>query len=102
LEKGFKMVDQALAKNARDPSLSPEQRSELVKLHAAIRNRAASWGAVRWQLEQVQAERDALKKDLEKFKSSTPTASGTAPSGPSIAHISARERAFGALRQLAK
>ncbi len=83
LTKGFEMVDKAFAENSMDPRLTPEQRAAIVKRHAAVRNRAASWGALRHQNEQLTAKIAALEKDLAGYSQSTPPAGGSNGNTPS-------------------
>ena len=103
LQKGYALVDKAFAANPLDPKLSPEQRVEAVRLHAAVRNRAAAFGRLTTTISKLQAEKAALVKELEQFKSSTPTTGGQPASGqPSTAPASARDSIFAALRAKAK
>ncbi len=83
LTKGFEMVDKAFSENSMDPRLTPEQRAAIVKRHAAVRNRAASWGALRYQNEQLTAKIAALEKDLAGYSQSTPPAGGSNGNTPS-------------------
>jgi len=85
LTKGFELVDKAFGENSMDPRLTPEQREAIVKRHSAVRNRAASWGALRYQNEQLNAKIAALEKDLASYKQSDPAVNGgggNAPSAP--------------------
>jgi hypothetical protein len=81
LAKGFQLVDTAFSQDPRDPKLTPDQRSAVVKRHAAVRNRAAAWGAMRHDLTKALAQVKALEKKLGGYKTSTPPAAGTTPSG---------------------
>jgi hypothetical protein len=79
LAKGFELVDRAFAEDPRDPRLTPDQRAAIIKRHAAVRNRAASWGALRYSDAQKDIKIAALEKQLSGYKSSTPPATGTQP-----------------------
>lgn len=80
IEAGFKLVDRAYSENAMDPRLTPEQRTERIRRHAAVRNRAASWGALRYQNERLTKQIEALEAELKSYKTSQPPAGGrTAP-----------------------
>ena len=72
LARGYQLVDAALAKNPFDPSLTPEQRSSVVRQHAAIRNRAAAFGRLVSMLGKSESRIAELEKELSGFKASTP------------------------------
>lgn len=82
LAKGTELVARAFNERPDDPNLTPEQRASIVKRHAAVWNRAASWGALRHENESLLAKITALEKDLASYKGSQPPAGGTIP-GPS-------------------
>ena len=85
LEKGFKLVDEAYSQNAYLPNLSPEQRQAIIRKHAAVRNRAASWSALRYQNETLQQRLSDLETKLKQYQESTPAAGGRqgqAPAAP--------------------
>lgn len=83
LEKGFKFVDEALSANAMLPSLTPEQRKEVVRKHAALRNRAASWGALRFDNGRLKTRVQELEAKLKEYEEAEPTTDGrTTPSTP--------------------
>jgi hypothetical protein len=99
LQKGYALVDKAFAANPLDPKLTPEQRIEAVRLHAAVRNRAAAFSRLTGRLTKLEAEKAALQKELDQYKSSTPPAGGQPSSGqPSASPASARDAIFSALR----
>ena len=85
LAKGFELVDHAFNQDPRDPKLTPEQRAAVVKRHAAVRNRAASWGAMRHELTRVQAKLEAAEKQLKGYKGSTPGTAGSTPASNTTA-----------------
>lgn len=102
LQRGYEMADKAFSISPTDPRLTSEQRAEVVRLHAAIRNRAAGFGRLAFQNQKLEAELATLKAELGKFKGAQPgagtpqppPASGTGPS-------STRESVYDALRKLA-
>lgn len=98
LTKGFEIADRAFAVSPLDPRLTPEQRAEVVRLHAAVRNRAAAFGRLSYQNEKLSAEIAALKAELGKYKGSQPGAGEGQREKPEIGHSSARESVFAALR----
>ena len=102
LKQGFTLVDRAYTENAHNPQLSKEERAEIVKRHAAVRNRAASWGALRYENDALKAKLAALEKDIETYKSSTPPAGGTAVPNGATSLVSARDRMNAELVKLAR
>jgi hypothetical protein len=84
LEKGYALVDKAFAVNSADPRLTAEQRAEAVKMHAAVRMRAAGFGPLRAKYDAAIAKISALEKELAGFKNTVPPVSGTngEPSAP--------------------
>jgi hypothetical protein len=105
LEKGFALVDKAYsAPNINDPSLTTEQRSEIVRMHAAVRNRAASWGRMRYEVERSVGRIAELEKELGKYKGSVPGTGGTthSPVASGAVRVSAKDSVFAALRAKAK
>jgi hypothetical protein len=76
LEKGFKLVDEAFTANAHDPKLTSEQRAEVIRKHAAVRNRAAAFGPLRHKVEKLEEQLKEALSELEEFKSTTPTPGG--------------------------
>ena len=76
LSKGYELVDKAFALNSADPRLTPQQRAEAVKMHAAVRMRAAGFGPLRFQYNAALARISALEKELAQFKDTVPTTGG--------------------------
>lgn len=101
LAKGFELVDRAFTENPNDPKLTPEERAKIVRRHAAVRNRAASWGRLNANYEKALTELEALKKELAQYKESVPSTGGRTPA-VTPATTSAHDAVFGALRKLAK
>ena len=101
LEKGFKMVDAALAMNPLDPRLNPEQRKEAVRLHTAIRNRAAAFGRMASMVAQKESRIAQLESELKQYKGSAPEAGGSSTPA-AVAPVNARGSVIGALHKLAK
>lgn len=80
LGKGFALVDKAFAENPMDPRHTPEQRAEIVKRHAAVRNRAAAFGPMKYIIRKLREQVAELEKANKEFKGSQPPAAGgTAP-----------------------
>jgi hypothetical protein len=102
LDAGFKLVDQAFSQSPADPRLTPDQRATVIKMHTALRNRAAAWGVANWEKEQALARVVELEKELKAYKETTPPTAGSEPSSQPSVPGSAKERMFGELRKLAK
>lgn len=100
LAKGYELADKAFSANPLDPRLTPEQRAEVVKVHAAVRNRAAAFGRTMYQLQKANEMIESLKKQLGQFKSTVPGA-GEGGREKTDAPASARDSVFGALRKIA-
>lgn len=89
LAKGYALVDKAFASDPRNPSLTPEQRKEAVKLHSAMRNRAAAYGRLKLLVKRGETRIGELEKLLEEFNQSEPGTAGgngkatTTKTGPS-------------------
>ncbi len=103
LEKGFALVDKAFSENPADPKLTPEQRKEVIRRHAAVRNRAAAWGPMRVKMEALAAQVKALTEELGQYKELEPGAGGdrktNAPNAPGG---TAKEQMMDALKKKAR
>lgn len=102
LGKGFQLVDQAYSENPTDPRLTPEQRAAAIKRHVAVRNRAASWGAIKFERDTLKARVEQLEKDLAAYKDTEPPAGGTAPGGNVDPGGSKIESVYAAIRAKAR
>jgi len=102
LKKGFEMVDRAFTLNPSDPKLTPQQRADVVRLHAAVRNRAAAYGRLVFELKGLRAKLAEANKKIEGYQTSAPATSGRggSPEAPTTGK-SARERMFSELEKLA-
>lgn len=102
LAKGFELVDRAFRENPMDTKLTPEERASVIKRHAAVRNRAAAFGRMLYQNNQLKERISALEKELGQFRESTPTTSGGQQPKPASGPMSARESLEQGLAKLAK
>lgn len=102
LDKGLKLVDQAFGENPMNPNLTPEQRAQVVKRHAAVRYRAAAFPRLHKAYTKLQAEVEALQKDLAKYQASTPPIGGGQPQSAGGNGGSARDQVLAELRKRAK
>lgn len=81
LSKGFELVDKAFSDaNPRDPRLTPEQRKSIIERHAAVRNRAAAFGPLRFEAERLTKRVGELEKELAEYKATeAPQGGGARP-----------------------
>lgn len=84
LSKGAELVDKAFATLRPDFS-NGEPRADVIRRHAAIRQRAIAFGPLRHAYEQMTAERDSWKSKYEAIAKSTP------PTTPQMAHDKSAE-----------
>lgn len=103
LQKGYELVDQGFMRRPDDPGLSPEERQTIIKIHAAIRNKAAGWNALRWENQQLVSQLEALKKKLAGYAESAPAAGENEPPPAGQSNGGrAMDRVIADLRKLAK
>lgn len=79
LESATEKVDKFWGKNPKASGLTPDQRAEIVKAHAAIRNRARGFGTQNLIIGRLRDENARLKQENEQFKASVPKADGSQP-----------------------
>lgn len=101
LAKGFELVDRAYSENPANPKLTPEERSSVIKRHAAVRNRAASWGPLKHENKALKSELKRLAAELAKYSDNSPAAGGTQPNGKETSPGSAKEQVLSAFRKKA-
>lgn len=101
LAKGYEMADRAFSENPAAPGLTGEQRSAIVKRHAAVRNRSAAFGRVVFQLGKSEARIAELEKVVAEYKGSEPNRDGSKKPSQPIKR-SAKDGMFDELRKLAK
>jgi len=100
LQKGYEMADKAFSVNPNTPGLTADQRAEVVRLHAAIRNRAAGFGRLAYQNSRLEAKVKELTETINKYKAIDPGSPERKPESNGV-HTSAHDSVFGALRKLA-
>lgn len=103
LAKGFELVDRAFSENPADPKLSPDERASVIKRHAAVRNRAAAFGRMVYEVETLRAKLAEVEKKLAGFQGSVPPTGG-APSGQAAAaggELKGMERIRSGLQKIA-
>jgi hypothetical protein len=101
LKKGYELADRAFAMSPLDPNLTPEQRKEIVQLHAAVRNRSAAFGRLAVQNESLAKKVATLEAELAKYKSAQPGGGEGRREQPEVHGGSAKDQVFSALRQIA-
>lgn len=102
LAKGFELVDRAFSENPNNPQLSVEERAKIVRRHAAVRNRAASWGRLHANYQKAVTELEAVRKELEQYKGTVPTTGGRQTTAAPATHGKASDAMFERLRKMAK
>lgn len=102
LAKGFEIADRAFGPSPFAPNLTKEQRSDIIRLHAAVRNRAAAFGRLVYLNGKMEAKIKALTEELGKFKSVQPGAGEGVRGAQAPGPRSARDEVFAALRQRAR
>jgi hypothetical protein len=103
LDEGFKFVDDTYAlPNVQDPRLTPDQRAAIVRKHAAVRNRAAGWRALRFEVTRVKGELEKAKAELAKYKGTTPGAEGRGAIPPAVGGAKGMDGMRSRLEKLAR
>lgn len=74
LQKGFERYDKCMTENANDPSLSTEQRKEIISRAAAVRNQAAAFRPLVQQVRKQTTLIAELQAELEAYRKSEPGA----------------------------
>lgn len=73
LEKAVEFVESALSVNAFDPRLNPAQRTEVLRKHAALRNRAIGYSVLSHENKSLKSKVAELEKSLKEFQASQPS-----------------------------
>lgn len=104
LKKGYELVDTGWSVNPGDPKLTPEQRTEIIRKHAAIRNRAAAFGPLRVEVNRLTAQVKALTDELAQYKGSEPPSGTERTVGATVpgAAGNAKQRLMDELRKKAR
>lgn len=92
LEKGYKLVDDALSVNPGDPRLNKEQRIQAVKRSAAVRNRAAAFSRLLLQAQRDSKRISELEAELKEFETTVPNVDGKTSGSGAPAKASARQQ----------
>lgn len=78
LAKGTELADRAFSENPAFAKTSDERRS-IVQRHAAVRNRAAAFGALVHSNNRLESQLTDLKAKLARYEGAEPPASGSSP-----------------------
>ncbi len=89
LAKGFELADRAFSENPTNPKsykdptkpMTADERADIVKRHAAVRNRAAAFGKLVHMNSQKDARIAELQKLVDEYKGSEPGTEGSKPNG---------------------
>lgn len=101
LARGFELADKAFSVSPLDPKLTAEERASVVKLHSAIRNRAAAAGRLILWNEKLTAQVESLKAELAKYQSAEPGLGEGKKTEAPVANQSARSQVIAALHKIA-
>jgi hypothetical protein len=82
LERSKQFSASVFTENPEDPKLTPQQRAEIVKKHAAIFNRSSAFPLMKRTIIGLEKQLAEAKKELEGFKGSRPDAGAPRPAQP--------------------
>jgi len=102
LENGFAKVDEAFKLNPLDPRLTPEQRRDIVRKHAAIRNRAAAFGRLVEEIRRRDKQIQSLKQQLDQYQKAEPAIEGNTRQATKPQNVRAWDSVISDLTNLAK
>lgn len=102
LAKGFELADRAFSESPGAPNLTPEQRREIVKRHAAVRLRAAAYGRLKGWNAALEKQVVELTTELASYKGSEPALNGSRETPTGAQPTSARDRMHQELRKKMK
>lgn len=102
LKKGFELVDQAWKENPGAPNLTPEERKQIIKRHAAVRNRAAAFGRLVTENRSLQKRVAELEAKDKARSASVPSTGGERSTSSPATGGSVREQMLEELRKRAK
>lgn len=103
LDKSTKFVEDAWKANPADPNLTPEQRAEVIRRHAALRNRAVGFSMLKVENKRLADKLAAVQKELDGIKGSAPTnGNGRPASGAPGTAGNPMDRALADLRSRAR
>lgn len=80
LEKATKFIDETFGLNVNQAK-TQEERDQIIRRHAALRNRAIGFSVLKHENTALRSEVEALKKSLAEFQNSEPTGGDTRRSG---------------------
>jgi hypothetical protein len=98
LSSSKKFVDGAFSTSVTDPKLTPEQRAEAVRKHAAVRGRAIGFSMMKMERDAAKAELAKAQKALEEYTKAEPNAGNGHGAPPPAAGRSLMEQSKAKLR----
>jgi hypothetical protein len=102
LAKGFELADRAFSENPLNAK-TPEERREIIRRHAAVRNRCAAFGRLVYQNGKLEAQVAEYQAKLKEYEGAEPSrTAGAKPASGAGARASAKDSVFAALRSRAK
>ena len=101
LAKGYEMANRAFSENPTADGLTAEQRASIVRRHVAVRNRAAAYGRLVYDLGQRDVKIAEMQKIIDEYKGSEPNRDGSKKATQPVQR-SAKTSMFEELRKLAK
>lgn len=103
LEFGRKLSASVFQKDPQAPGLTPAERAQIVKEHAAVFNRSSAFGPLKRAYMKLEKELATARKELEGFKGSRPDAAGgTQQPANGSAPVKARDRVMDALAKMGR
>jgi hypothetical protein len=93
LERATKLADQAFGENSLAPGLTPEQRSQIVARHAAVRNRSIAYSMLRYENSNLSKKLADAEAKLKAYQTNEP------PAGGSVQQPNGEVKGFDRIRQ---
>jgi hypothetical protein len=99
LKKGYELVDKAFSQNPMTEGLTMEQRSSIIKQHAAVRHKAAAYSRLIRDIKAERAAHEETKRKLAEFEATVPSRGASIdPAKPAVNGGSAMDRMKAKLR----
>jgi hypothetical protein len=103
LAKGFELVERAMNEDPNDPSLTPQQRAEIIRRHSFVYHRAAAFGRSVMKIKSLTAKVAEMEKELAQYRNTEPgEGEGLRQRGAPAAPANGLDGAFAELDRRAK
>jgi hypothetical protein len=102
LTKGFAMADEAFTADPNAPGLKPEERARAVRLHSALRNRAAAYGRLVLEVTRLTKKLEEVTKERDGYKTSQPPRTPTPPGQAAPGELKGLARVQADLQKIAR